>query len=105
MFPSQKSTCRAGSEIGKTPGATHAGPGALPARPLGWPRGQRAPTRPGRRPPLSSCSSGKITAGQAWDNTDADFSGGREPRAEEHRALPPPRQVLERVKNMRHSGV
>lgn len=59
MFPSQRSTCRAGSEIGKTPGAAHAGPGALPAGVVGCPRGQRAPTRPGRRQPPSSCSVGR----------------------------------------------
>lgn len=93
MFPSQKSTCRAESEISKAPGAAHAGPGALPAAPVGWPRGQRVPTRPGRRPPPSSCSRGKIAAGQAWDSSEADLSGGREPGAREHRAAAPPRRA------------
>lgn len=160
MFPRQNSTCRAGREIGKAAGAAHAGRGALPAGARGWRRGQRAPTRPGRRPPPSPRSGGEIAVGQAgvrrgsgvgqaWDSPAprpapprlcaaaaaavtpgaareghgegtpgleqaAGISGdseeqlwviSREPRAQEHRALPPPRRVSESAKNTRHSGV
>lgn len=61
----------AGSQIGKTLGVAHAGPGVLPARAVRWPQGQRAPTCPCWRPSPSSSSGGKMVPGQVWGSPDA----------------------------------